>query len=389
MRRLPWPGRRRRQLVVLGVGTLAVLGLIAVNRPDPAAASGAVTTLTDAQTRLCLDSPAGSGAGPVGTDACRGGTGQQWIITPAGDPQVTVSNVRTGRCLDSDAPNPADPGIDVVTTDPCNGAAAQEWYVEPDVAADGGLVFMDVQTGLILDSNYRAPAAPAGIGAVYTDPGNGGNYQNWGVTLFPGLPPFEGGTSPATTTIQDAQTSLCLGDNGPDQAGAGTDAVGTSQCDGTGSQQWSIEAAGNPAVVIMNTQTGLCLDGNDQNPSDPAVGQVYTDTCAGHISELWNAVVQNSGQVVFMNARTGRVLDSNYQDPAAAAGTGAVYGNSANGGTYQDWVASLPLFPALARNLSRLPACRAAGGHGGRLTRWRCGGGLRGRFRCGLWRRVW
>jgi hypothetical protein len=350
MRRFPWPGRRHRQLVVFAVGVLGVLGLIAVSRPGSAAAAGAITALTDAKTSMCLASPDGSGGGSVDSAACDGGPSQQWTITPAGNPQVTVASVQTGQCLQSDEPNPANPGIDVVGTASCNGSAAQQWYVDPDTAEDGGLVFMNAATGLVLDSNSQAPDAAAGTGAVYTDPANGGDYQNWGVTVFPALPAFAGGTSPTTSTIQDAQTNLCLNDNGPDPAGPGSDSVSTGQCDGTASQQWSIEAAGSPAVVVMNTQTGLCLDGDDSDPADPAVGQVYTSTCVGHISELWYVTTQNSGQVVFMNARTGRVLDSNYQNPDAAAGTGAVYGNSANGGSYQDWAASIPQFPPLATN---------------------------------------
>jgi len=312
----------RRTLPILAAVLLG-LSLLGLAAAKPASAAGVTTTITDAQTNLCLD-----GADNPHMDQCSGLASQQWSIAPAGDPNVIITNVQNGQCLDTAYQNPAVSPVAEVTTDQCNGSPSQEWYAEPDPAQDGGLVFMNVLTGMVLDSNY---------GAVYANSANGGTYQNWTVSEFPGLPPIAG-NSPrlmVNTTLTDAQTGLCLGDN--------TGTVQTDQCGGLASQQWSITAAGNPMVVITNVQTGQCLDSSYQNPASPSDGAIFTSACSGGgLSRFWFLTNVGPGDtVVLMNMQTGRLLDSNY--------AGAVYGHTANGGNYQSWTATeLPQFPQLA-----------------------------------------
>jgi hypothetical protein len=147
--------------------------------------SGSLISLSDHQTGLCLDSnysnPAYPATGAVYTDPCNGGTYQQWFIDfpnevpPANDPLTIVDN-QTGLCLDSNYSNPAYPATGAVYSDPCNGGTYQQWYISE--VGNGDFTIRDAQTGLCLDSNYSNPAYPS-TGAVYTGPCNGGTYQNW------------------------------------------------------------------------------------------------------------------------------------------------------------------------------------------------------------------
>jgi hypothetical protein len=185
-------------------------------------------------------------------------------------------------------------------------------------------VFMNTRTGMVLDSNSG--------GGVYANTANGGTYQNWAVEKFPGLPPFTGGGQPATTTLTDAQTGLCL-----DSVGS---TVQADQCSGLASQQWTVSASGNPQVVIANKQTGQCLESGYIDPANPSLGSLFASSCGPILSQQWFLTGNGSSSFVLMNMLTGRMLDSN-------AG-GAVYGSTANGGNFQNWMATvLPLFPDL------------------------------------------
>jgi hypothetical protein len=136
--------------------------------------------------------------------------------------------------------------------------------------------FYDAQTGLYLDSNYSNPAYPS-VGAVYTDPGNGGNYQNW------------------------------------------------------------IVEQNGPIAKIVDAQTGLCLDSNYSNPAYPSVGAVYTDPCNGGNYQNWYINYPAFiGNINIIDAQTGLWLDSNYSNPAYPS-VGAVYTDPGNGGNYQNW----------------------------------------------------
>jgi hypothetical protein len=306
------------------VSAMVLFVLAAVGLAGPASAAAVTTTFRDAQTGLCLDSAASA----VHSDQCAGQASQQWSITPAGNPNVTITNTQTGQCLDSAYQNPAASPVAAVFTDQCDASLTQQWYAEPDSAEDGQLVFMNAQTGMVLDSNDA--------GAAYANSANGGTYQNWAVTQFPGLPPFTGSSLPTTTTLTDAQTGLCLDGQ--------TGAVQSDQCDGQASQQWSVTAAGNPDVVIANTQTGQCLDSSYPDPANPPVSSIFTSPCDGSsLTQHWFLTGGGGpgGSFVLVNMRTGRLLDSN--------DAGAVYGHTANGGNYQNWsAAELPRFPAFA-----------------------------------------
>jgi hypothetical protein len=130
----------------------------------------------------------------------------------------------------------------------------------------------DYQTYLCLDSNYSSPSDPA-VGAVYTDPCNGGNYQNWNLTT-------------AGPVLQNAQTGLCLDSNYSDPANPAVGAVYTDPCNGGAYQDWYFGGQG-PGATLQDGQTGLCLDSNYSNPQYPATGAVYTNPCN------WNNTYQN------------------------------------------------------------------------------------------------
>jgi hypothetical protein len=104
--------------------------------------------------------------------------------TPFGNVMTQLQDAKTGLDLDSNYVNPASPATGAVYTDPGNGGSYQNWILLNNTDANGDATgqfrLQDVQTGLCLDSNYVNPASPA-TGAVYTDPCNGGTYQNWGL----------------------------------------------------------------------------------------------------------------------------------------------------------------------------------------------------------------
>jgi hypothetical protein len=203
---LAWP-RRHRWAAILAVVGLTGMVFLAVRSVGSASAASGIQ-LVDDQTGYCLDSnysdpdlsAFGATLGAVYTDPCNGGPYQQWAITSNANGTVTLTDVQTGYCLDSNSLNPDVPATGRVYTDPCNGGVYQQWYVGPSAASgDRDWFFQDAATGLILDSNYSNPDDSA-VGAVYTDPCNGGPYQQWGFinNSTPDIPVVRDGTPFAT-----------------------------------------------------------------------------------------------------------------------------------------------------------------------------------------------
>jgi chitinase len=116
------------------------------------------------------------------------------------------------------------------------------------LTTESNWIGVDGQTNLCLDSNYNAFNHN-----VYTDPCNGGNYQNWQFVL---------------NTIVDAQTGLCL-----DSDIYGN--VYTDSCNTGNYQNWQFFG-----YAIRNRQTRLCLD-SDYN------GNAYTHACNGYTWQNW------------------------------------------------------------------------------------------------------
>jgi hypothetical protein len=152
---------------------------------------------------------------------------------------------------------------------------------DPSASASTGVAqtqFVDQQTEFCLDSNYSNPAYPA-VGAVYTDPCNGGRYQQWIITY--------NGAGPVTLT--DAQTGFCLDSNYSNPAYPAVGAVYTDPCNAGRYQQWWVGVTSNDRWVLQDAQTGLVLDSNYSNPDYPATGAVYTDGCNHGTFQQWNS----------------------------------------------------------------------------------------------------
>lgn len=109
--------------------------------------------------------------------------------------------------------------------------------------AAGTTVFPNHESGYCLDSNYHDPKAlNQDQGAVYVDPCNAGNYQNWE------LKAVSGGIN-----FIDAQTRKCLDSDGSGHAY-------TLTCNGDTNQKWHITPGpGTGTLRIQNAQTGLYL----------------------------------------------------------------------------------------------------------------------------------
>jgi Ricin-type beta-trefoil lectin domain-like len=100
--------------------------------------------------------------------------------------------------------------------------------------------------GQCLDSNY--------VGNVYENNCNGGNYQNWVLN-------YDLNGVGQQSTLQDAQTGLCLASYGFNSAD-----MLTENCDGDPNQQWWVtgfyDQYGHQVLNIENLGTGGCLDAN-------------------------------------------------------------------------------------------------------------------------------
>lgn len=134
-------------------------------------------------------------------------------------------------------------------------------------AATGPVTFHNrFYTGACLDSNYHDPAASnPNQGAVYADPCNGGNYQNWNLV---------------GDTIVDAQTEHCL-DSDTHYGSSGN--AYTLPCNGGDYQNWQI-TEDTWGYEIKDAQTGFCLT-TSATPGKPV--RVYTAPCTGSTYASW------------------------------------------------------------------------------------------------------
>ena len=308
--------RRGAAVAVAAVVVLAVVGgAPAMAAPTP---QWSITTgLTDLQTGRCLDSNA---AGSVYTNPCQvpGNHYQDWVESfsaqPSGQGSFSYQNVATGRCLDSNAAGH-------LYTLPCQppGNPYQDWD-------SSGTRFLDHATGRCLDSNQA--------GNTYTLPCNGGNFQNWKATTT---------QSTTNTGLMDLQTGRCLDSNA-----SGNVYTNPCQVPGNHYQDWAETFWGAPSgpggfFSFRDVATGRCLDSN-------AAGNLYTVPCQppGNPYQDWDF----SG-TRFLDHATGRCLDSNQ--------AGSAYTLPCNGGNFQNWTpvtgpAPAPQPPAEAPRLPRYVA---------------------------------
>lgn len=128
-----------------------------------------------------------------------------------------ITNGASGYCLDSNT-NGKGNNVGAVYTLPCNGGNYQKWVLWINAASPNEEEFTDYQTGRCLDSD--------GGGSAYALPCNYGLYQSWTATQVPGAPS-------GWLQIQDIKTDLTL-----DANGAGVNCVTRDENDGR-YQSWN------------------------------------------------------------------------------------------------------------------------------------------------------
>jgi hypothetical protein len=161
-------------------------------------------------------------------------TAAAWQIDQTGETPSAPANVSTTTTTNGsfDLSLPADSVTTLVVTAPASSYPSYTTH--------------DAQTGRCLDSNTA--------GSAYTQPCNGGNYQNW---------------KASGTSLVDQQSGRCLDSN---TAGS----VYTQPCNGGNYQNWYSLGA-----LLVDAQTGRCLDSNTG-------GSVYTQPCNGGNYQNWN-----------------------------------------------------------------------------------------------------
>jgi hypothetical protein len=119
---------------------------------------------------------------------------------------------------------------------------------------------VDWQTGYCLDSNST--------GSVYTLPCNGGNNQNWIVTIAP--------NNNGALVFQDAQTRSCLYDF---YIKSGLYGVRTAPCNGNAPWQQYSDTTSHGHDNFLNNYSRYCLDSN--------YGSAYETPCNGGTWQAW------------------------------------------------------------------------------------------------------
>ncbi len=187
--------------------------------------------------------------------------------------------------------------------------------------ASAGLALVtlhDVATGKCLDSNWSANnLSDPDMGAGYAKSCNSGNFQNWNLNIL-----YYNNGSGEVMTISDNETGKCLesnwSGNNPSDPGMSANnpsdpdmgAAYTKTCDSSLFQQWTLSpTAGYSAFTLQNVATGKCLDSNASvsqgglgaigvplpqmaaiySRGDTDMGALYTKTCNSGQFQNWYA----------------------------------------------------------------------------------------------------
>jgi hypothetical protein len=283
---------------------LAALALIALTAgvmlaPETALANGigSTTILRDDATGLCLDSNYNYDAY---TGGCNGGNYQNWniVAVPGGlARQVQLYDAQTGLCLYI----PVDGGVGTLIHSECDNNQDPNYPSSLWIWVGGthGGQYYNPQVNRCLDSNQA--------GALYTQPCNGGNYQNW---------------TQATGSIYSGIAGKCVDDYGGN--GNNGDIVDLYTCNNSSAQNWTPMTDGTIRLDVG----GRCMDiyGGGTGNGTP----VDLWNCNGGANQQWR---QQGNELV--NPVSGRCLD----DPHGSTANGTQLEIwDCNGGVNQQWI---------------------------------------------------
>jgi Ricin-type beta-trefoil lectin domain/Domain of unknown function (DUF5122) beta-propeller len=260
---------------------------------------------------MCIDE-AGNSTSPgaaVQLADCNDTPEQNWTLAANGTIQIN------GLCLDTQGGATAGGTVLVAAT--CSGAGTQQWR-----QAAGNTVTTSAAPGMCLDDPGSSTAVGTRLDIAAC---SGGANQAWPLPAAQAPPPGPP-AGPVVSPLIASDNELCMDDsNNSTTSGAPVDIY---TCNGTGAQNWTVNAAVNASGTI--TDHGLCLD--TQGGATASGTPVTLDTCNGNSSQAWTP---NPGHALVNKAASLCLADPN---SSKTKGTQLIISSCTSGSNQQWWL---------------------------------------------------
>jgi hypothetical protein len=250
-----------------------------------------VYTITSEATGKAVEVPDYSSSWETGLvqRAPTGGANQQWRLTDGPGGTYRIQSLVSGLCMDVTG-GFRDPGVAIEQygCDPNRpNQPNQLWRLEPQ--DDGSFALVSANTtGMALSVRDRSKADGAALVQYPLDREE--PTQQWRLHRYP-EPAVGGGYSITSSLTGKAIDVPTLSVGQPLQQHG---------FNGTGAQQWRLDAAGDGFVRIRNPNTGLCMSTSDVNEHGKLVLIGVQDDCS--TSDLWQVVPEGDGTFALASA---------------------------------------------------------------------------------------